>query len=182
MDFFRRCICREIIFTNPYCFPTISAGKECCQSGCCDPERKRPLVCENTMVGCGVESIIVDDFLLSLVHHTLVVYPLYPIPYPIFNRYFFNGYLPAFREDKRSFGNTGLTHVSLHLVGLGDRPLVHIGGELGVHVTSLTEGLHEVILPGEVGHQSRFDLAGVTSYNHVSVGRSQRLAQLTTPR
>jgi hypothetical protein len=123
-----------------------------------------------------------DDFLLSLVHHTLVVYPLYPIPYPIFNRYFFNRYLPAFREDKRSFGNTSLANVPLNLVGLGDRPLIDVGGELGVHVPALTEGLHEVVLSSKIGHKPGLDLTGVTGHDHMPIGRSQRLAQRTPSR
>ena len=78
--------------------------------------------------------------------------------------------------------DASLTHVALHLVGLGNRPLVHVSGELRVHVPPLTEGLHEIILPSKVGHQSCFDLTGVTSHDHVSIGGSQRLTQRTPSR
>ena len=78
--------------------------------------------------------------------------------------------------------DAGLTHVPLYLVCFAHGFVIHVAGELRVHVTPFTEGLHKVILPSEVGHKPCFDLAGVTRHNHVSVGGSQCFTQRTPSR
>ena len=67
-----------------------------------------------------------------------------------------------------------LAYEALHLVSLGDLAFVNLRGELGIHIPPLTEPLHEVGLPGEVGHHACFDLAAVTADDLVPFGCTQR--------
>jgi hypothetical protein len=58
------------------------------------------------MVGGCSKSVIGHDLLDSLVYHSVVADPLYPIPYPHVKGYIFYFYQPMICEDQFAFSDT----------------------------------------------------------------------------
>lgn len=97
-----------MIFTQPYCVPTISGLNEMCTAGGGDSKlyRLRLPFDPDEMVWCGCESFIRDYFLFSAICESFMCYPAFAIPDFHFGRHVLYWYESVIGQHELPFGDT----------------------------------------------------------------------------
>lgn len=98
-----------MIFTHPYRSPTISGLYEMCAAGGGDSKLYRlrlPLNPHEVVGGCP-ESLILNHLTFPFKYNSIMTYPIFSIPKPVFPGYCFNRNQPLICKDRLPLCNTG---------------------------------------------------------------------------